>query len=120
MKKFFAIILCVVVISVVLSGCGEAFTEVSREPINTKYTEAYDGVETEYKYKYNVLVGDWQLVPVIKTVRHTAKWSIQYRITYADGHQNTEWRDCTEEEYNRTKDKLMTDGKGADNGGGNT
>lgn len=117
MKKYFAIILCVVILTTILYGCGESFTEVSREPIDVKYTEAYDSVETEYEYKYNVFKGEFQLVPVIKTVHHDEEWSVQYQITYAAGNQSTEWCNCTEEEYNRIKDELMVDGKnGADNG----
>ena len=109
MKKVFAIIFCIFLMTATLSGCGEVSAEVSREPIDVKYTEAYSSVETEYEYKYNVWKGEFQLVPVVKTVHHDEGWEIQYLITYAAGNQDTEWCSCTEEEYNRVKSELMLD-----------
>lgn len=111
MKKGISIILCLITITVMFVGCGEGLTEISREPIDVKYTEAYDSIETDYQYKYNVFRGEMQLVPVVKTVHHAAAWSIQYRITYGNGRQETVWCSCTEEEYNRTK-QMVGDGDG--------
>lgn len=103
MKKLIAIVLLV---ATLLAGCAEPRTEVSRVPVDVSYTEAYDAIETDYDYKYNVWEGEWQLVPVMKTVHHNAKWEIQYRIVYDNGTEKTEWCNCTEAEYNRVKDQI--------------
>ena len=111
MKKCFAIILCLVVLTAILSGCYDYFIEVSREPIDVKYTEAYDAVETDYTYRFNWWSGNNQIIPAVKTVHHDEEWSIQYLVTYAEGNQGTVWCSCTEEEYNRVKDELNLDEK---------
>ena len=110
MKKLFAMVL-VVLLAVSFTACAEAetLTEVSREIVDTQHTEAYSGVETDYEYKYNWWKGEFQLVPVVKTVHHNAKWQIQYRITYDNGSQKTEWCNCTEAEYNQAVAELGVD-----------
>lgn len=106
MKKLIAIILLSVMAITLCAACGEPVTEVSREPVDVRYTEAYDAMETDYEYVFDWWKGDFVLVPVMHTVRHEAKWEIQYRIVRSDGSEKTEWVACTEEEYNSTKDKL--------------
>lgn len=110
MKKVIAIIVLLVMVATICAGCGETPAEVSRVPVDVRYTEAFEGITTEYKYKYDWWKGDFVLVPVMKTVRHDAKWEIQYRITYDNGEEQTEWCACTEAEYNSTKDKLVAGG----------
>ena len=105
MKKLFAMVL-VILLAIPFVGCAESVTEVSREIVDTNYTEAYSGVETDYQYKYNLLKGEFQLVPVVKTVHHNAKWKIKYLITYDNGSQKTEWCSCTEAEYNQAVAEL--------------
>ncbi len=107
MKKIIAIILLVIMV-VLCAGCA---TEVSREAIDVRYTEAYDRVETSYQHKFDILSGGFVLVPVVKTVHHEAKWEIRYRITYDNGGRSTEWCECSEREYNRVKRDLFAGGE---------
>ena len=93
---------------VLCAGCA---TEVSREAIDVRYTEACDRVETSYQYKYDILRGGFALVPVVKTVHHEAKWEIRYVVTYDNGRKNTEWCECSEYEYNRVKSDLFAGGE---------
>lgn len=112
MKKLIAIILLSIMVATICAACAEPITEVSREPINARHTEAYEGIETEYEYQYDWWKGDFVLMPVMKTVRYPAKWEIQYRITYDNGETETEWCECTEEEYNRVNSELIAGGTG--------
>lgn len=111
MKKLIAIIL-LSVMAITLCAC-EDLTEVSREPVDVRYTPPYEGVETKHDYVYDWWRGDFVLVPVVQTVHHQAKWEIQYKVTYSNGEERTVWDSCTESEYNSTKDKLYW---GADDG----
>lgn len=105
MKKFIAVILLSIMVVTLCAGC-EPPTEVSREPVDVRYTAAYEGIETEYQYVFDWLKGDFVYVPVVKTVRHEAKWEIQYLITYDNGEEKTEWCICTEAEYNQVMDRI--------------
>ena len=105
MKKLVAVILLSVMVVALCAGC-ELPTEVSREPVDVRYTEAYEGIETSYEYKYDWWRGDFVYMPIVKTVRHEAKWEIQYLITYDNGEEKTEWCRCTESEYNQVKDRI--------------
>ena len=111
MKKLIAIILLFVMVVILCAGCAEPPTEVSREPVDVRYTEAYDEIKTGYQYKYNYWKGEFVLVPDVRTVRHQAKWEIQYRITYDNGEEKTDWCGCTEAEYNKIKSELVTKGE---------
>ena len=118
MKKVLATITLVIIfmtvaVSLMLTSCGDPATEVSRDPVDVRYTEAYTGIETDYVHKYDWYSGDWVLLPETKTVHHGAEWFIQYRITYDNGEQKTKWYACTELEYNRVKAELIAGG--ADN-----
>lgn len=107
MKKLLVfIILIAVFIIPFCAAWAEAPVEVSREPVDVRYTEAYEGIETGYQHKYDWWKGDFVLVPVVKTVHHNAKWEIKYRVTYDNGEEKTEWCKCTEAEYNNAKAEL--------------
>ena len=56
MKKVLAIVLIVLFLLFILCACGSK-TEVGREVIDWSYTAPYDGMETDYVYKYNVFKG---------------------------------------------------------------
>lgn len=64
------ILLAVLLLAVlaIISGCYEASkrSEVNREAIDRRYTAAYDSIETDYQYKYNLLEGTFVLVPEAK------------------------------------------------------
>ena len=112
MKKLITIILVAVMMVTLLAGCVDTPTEVSREPVDVKYTKAYDSVVTDYEYRYNIFHGGFVMVPNVRTVHHAEEWSIQYRITYGNGEQKTMWCKCTEAEYNLVKGELITGGDG--------
>lgn len=67
MKRMIGALLCLILTVLPLSACTQK-TEVSCEAIDRRYTAAYDSVETEYKYTYDVWKGDFVLVPYVQTV----------------------------------------------------
>ena len=100
MKKVLAIVLIVLILLFVLCACNGK-TEVSREVIDWSYTAPFDGMETDYVYKYNVFSGEFVLVPEVKTVHHDAVYKIQYRVTYDDGSTADVWEEVTAAEYEK-------------------
>lgn len=68
MKRMIGALLCLILTVLPLSACTQK-TEVSCEAIDRRYTAAYDSVETEYKYTYDVWKGDFVLVPYAGTAQ---------------------------------------------------
>lgn len=95
MKKIL-ITLCLVLTIVTLFGCAEV---VSEKPIDTRYTAAYDAMETVYSYKYDWWHGDWRLLPEMKMVHHDEIYEVQYEIAYSNGNTRNEWRTVNKAEY---------------------
>lgn len=95
---FAALLLAVLAI---ISGCYEASkrSEVSREAIDRRYSAAYDSIETDYQYKYNLFEGAFVLVPEVKTVHHEEVYEVLYRVTYDDGSTRDRWETVGEEEW---------------------
>ncbi len=97
------ILLAVLLLAVlaIISGCYEASkrSEVSREAIDRRYTAAYDSIETEYQYKYNLFEGAFALVPEVKTVHHEEVYEVLYRTTYDDGSTRDRWETVGKEEW---------------------
>lgn len=95
---FAAMLLAVLAI---ISGCYESSKrpEVSREAIDRRYTAAYDSIETDYQYKYNLFEGAFALVPEVKTVHHEEVYEVLYRTTYDDGSTRDRWETVGEEEW---------------------
>lgn len=95
---FAALLLAVLAI---ISGCYEASkrSEVNREAIDRRYTAAYDGIETDYQYKYNLFEGTFVLVPEVKTVHHEEKYGVLYRTTYDNGSTRDRWETVGKEEW---------------------
>lgn len=95
---FAALLLAVLVI---ISGCYEASkrSEVSREAVDRRYSAAYDSIETDYQYKYNLFEGTFVLVPEVKTVHHEEVYEVLYRVTYDDGSTRDRWETVGEEEW---------------------
>ena len=83
---------------VVLFGCRK-LEEVSREAIDRRYTAAYDSIETDYQYKYNLFEGAFVLVPEVKTVHHEEVYEVLYRTTYDDGSTRDRWETVGKEEW---------------------
>ena len=96
MKKVILIILLTliimlpIIVAVLSVGSAESPAEVSREIVDVRHTEAYEGIETKYEYKVNAWKGEFDYLPVVKTVRHEAKWEIKYQITYDNGKCKTD------------------------------
>lgn len=104
MKRAKGIALLVILLLAVLaiiSGCYEASkrSEVSREAIDRRYTAAYDSIETDYQYKYNLFEGAFALVPEVKTVHHEEVYEVLYRTTYDDGSTRDRWETVGKEEW---------------------
>lgn len=83
----------------IISGCAAKRSEVSREAIDRRYTAAYDSIETDYQYKYNLLEGAFALVPEVKTVHHEEVYEVLYRTTYDDGSTRDRWETVGKEEW---------------------
>lgn len=95
---FAALLLAVLAI---ISGCYEASkrSEVSREAVDRRYSAAYDSIETDYQYKYNLFEGEFVLVPEVKTVHHEEVYEVLYRVTYDDGSTRDRWETVGKEEW---------------------
>lgn len=97
------VLLAVLLLAVlaVISGCYEASkrSEVSREAVDRRYSAAYDSIETDYQYKYNLLEGTFVLVPEVKTVHHEEVYEVLYRVTYDDGSTYDRWETVGKEEW---------------------
>ena len=91
---FAAMLLAVLAI---ISGCYEASKRP--EAIDRRYTAAYDSIETDYQYKYNLFEGAFALVPEVKTVHHEEVYEVLYRTTYDDGSTRDRWETVGEEEW---------------------
>lgn len=100
MKKIVGTVLCLIFVLFALSACTQK-AEVSREPIDHRYTAPYDSVDTDYQHTYDVWKGEFVLVPYVRTVHHDAEYEILYRITYDDGSTTTRWEYVGETEYER-------------------
>ena len=87
------------VLSISISACS-GMSEISREILEGRYISDYDGVETEYVYKFNILEGEFVLVPEIKTVHRDAAYEVLYRITYMDGSTEERWESVSEDVFN--------------------
>lgn len=90
MKKILLLVVLVVMV-IGIAGCGK--TELSREPIDSRYTEPYSEIVTDYEHKYSVFQGKFVLVPNTRSVRHPGKYEILYSISYDDGTTSEVWEE---------------------------
>lgn len=105
MKSIGRIALLVVLllaVPVVLYGCRE-LKEVSREAVDRRYSAAYDSIETDYQYKYNLFEGAFVLVPEVKTVHHEEVYEVLYRVTYDNGSTYDWWETVGKAEWEAAK-----------------
>lgn len=91
------------------TACTE---KVSETPIDTEYIAAYDAQEVVYEYKFDVTLGDFRLLPFYKQVHYDEVYKVQYRITYSDGTNYTEWRTVDKPEYDAARAVLEEGGEG--------
>lgn len=96
MKRLICKTLVLIALAVCLCGCAE---EVTRVPVDCRYTEAWSGVETRTEYEYDIWNGRHVLVPKIETVHHPEKYELLWKITYSDGTTQEHWESCTVKEY---------------------
>ena len=97
MKKLIALIAAVLILLALLCGCHGK--EMRSEPIDCRYTAAYNDVETTYDYKYDIVAGDFRLMPDTHTVHHDEQYEILYRITYEDGTTGESWLTVSRQTY---------------------
>ena len=103
MKKIIALLLILALVT--LCAC-KGKEEVSRELLEHDFTPAYEGIETEYVYQFDYLVGEFRLMPDIHTVRHKAKYQLMYRITYDDNSHEDIWEEVSQKEYDNAVKEL--------------
>lgn len=92
MQKKFKTIICLSLILLTITSCGEYFTEEQKTLIDYRYSSEW----TEY-YTMN----DKQY-----TQHHPESFELLYLITYADGHKERKWEVCTRFEYQKAKEEL--------------
>jgi hypothetical protein len=106
MKKILSIIICAVFIAYILTACCEEPAIEKIAPTDTRYTPAYERVETEFVYRYNLFTDEFVLVPDTHTVHYDEKYEVKYNITYSNGSTNSEWREVDKDTYEDVKDTL--------------
>lgn len=91
-------ILMVLIISTLLCGCSSVIEEY---PIDARYTESYQGIETTYDYEFDLFSENgFKKMPNVHSTIVPEKYELQYRINYDDKTTRTEWRTVTKDEYN--------------------
>lgn len=103
MKKVLSLLIAVLIIMLCFCSCAEV---IKKEPIDYAYTEPYTSIETDYKYKYNIMTDEYDLVPYVHTVTHSARYKVKYHIKYDDGSEKNVWETVDEDTYNNAKNSL--------------
>lgn len=91
MKKIKTAILILATMAM-LAGC-DYFEEESKTLIDYRYSAAYTEVNTDEKGN-------------VATEHYNEKFELLYEITYADGHTERRWQECTRFEYAAAKEEL--------------
>ena len=104
-KRNTAIILiaCFLACLIFLTGCEEVVAET---PVNVEYVAAYDAMETQYEYKYDMWHGDFVMLPVLKMVHYEERYKVQYKILYSDGSEVLSWRTVDKATYEEAKQAI--------------
>lgn len=90
-------IIMVLIISILLCGCASVTEEY---PIDARYTESYQGIETTYDYEVDLFSENGlKKMPNIHSTIVPEKYELQYRIKYDNGTSRTEWRIVARDEY---------------------
>lgn len=92
------IVILLVILLFALCGCT-AKTEIKREIADYRFTPAHSDIRTDYIYKYDLLKGDFVLVPSVNTVHYDDCYEVQYLITYDDGSTDLIWKNVSYTEY---------------------
>lgn len=91
MKKISTMIMALILV-ITLAGCDH-FEEESKTLIDYRYSAAYTEVNTDEKGN-------------VATEHYNEKFELLYEITYADGHTERRWQECTRFEYAAAKEEL--------------
>lgn len=75
-----------------LSGCDE-FEVETKTLIDYRHDAAYTELSTDFDDK-------------LVTEYHPESWYLYYEITYADGHSERKWENCTRFEYKKAVEEL--------------
>lgn len=109
MKKVSAIVIVMCIISTLLVGCGDfsdTWTVETKRIVDYRYVEQYTEIYTGFERKYDFRKDDWVTFPVTKTNIVKAHYELLWEYTYADGHTERCWEECTRFEYENAKKEL--------------
>lgn len=91
--EFAFIFIAIIAIIAMLTGC--AYFELdSKTVIDYRYTGEYTTYESDSDGK------------TISTTHHNEKFELLWEYTYADGHTERRWEDCTRFEYQNARKDL--------------
>ena len=99
MKKIIAMLLCLLIVLFVISGC-ENKEIISQKPSELRFTAAHADV------KMTTQVIDDYVITVPTTVYYSDKYEVRYFITYIDNSTDYEWIEVDKTTYERARDKL--------------
>ena len=92
-------IIMVLIVSILLCGCASVTEEY---PIDARYTESYQGIETTYDYEFDLFSDNgFKKMPNVHSTIVPEKYELQYKINYDNGATRAEWRTVTKDEYNK-------------------
>lgn len=91
MKRFKTALL-VLMVAAMLAGCAYS-DEDSKTLIDYRYSAEYTAVQTDDDGK-------------METKHYNEKFELLYEYTYADGHTERRWEECTRFEYAAAKEEL--------------
>lgn len=99
MKKIIAIMLSLIIIPFIISGC-KSKEIISQKPMELRFTPAHTEREADV-----CIVGDY-ILPIERTIAYPEKYEVRYKITYEDGSTSSEWQTVDKETYEKARDKL--------------
>ena len=91
-RKVITILMMMVIIVIYLTGC-KYFEEETKTLIDYRYSAEHVEVTTNSDGKTS-------------SYHYNEKFELLYEITYADGHTERHWEECTRFEYQKAKDEL--------------
>ncbi len=109
MKKVSAVVILMCIISTLLVGCGDlsdAWTVETKRVVDYRYVEQYTEIYTDFEKHFDWSKDDWVTYPVTKTRVIKDHYELLWEYTYADGHTERRWEECTRFEYENAKKEL--------------
>jgi len=93
------VVVFVVLISTFTFGCEDRQV-ISKTITDKQYTQEYTETYSEDKYKYNWWVGEFQLVPQVKTRIVPECWSVTVTYEFDKGSNVQSTYEVTQDEWN--------------------